>query len=124
MTCEICTHIAETGWSGLPSGTFHCGDSQSAGVVGCHVNWTGLNRQHTVCCHRTFSGESAEVKYHHPKGHPDRCATDDEMRERGAVCRAGVWGGPSPDAQTVGKWRAASDSGTPPGEIGTQASAP
>lgn len=124
MSCSICDRIATEGWTGLPTGTFHCHDSTTSGIVGCHVNWTGKSRLHTVCCHRTFSGDSAERKYHHPKGHPERCATEDEMRERGAVCRGGVWGSPGPDAGTIEKWRAGSDSATPRGEIGTQEARP
>ena len=104
MDCLVCKHIKETGWNGL-SGEFHCADSRRAGVVGCHVNWTGLARVHTVCCHRTFSTDGTERYFHGSQvARLSRCPTDDEMalRPKPLALTAGVWHHAPPDGQP---WR-------------------
>ena len=94
MTCAPCAHIAVDGSYGLPAGTTHCKD--------CHTTWSGLARVHTVCCHRTFSTDGTEQRFHgNRRGRLSRCPTDDEMAQAGAV-RAmrgalALWSGPPRD---------------------------
>jgi hypothetical protein len=123
MTCPVCARVRSEGWTGLARGVSHCGDSRRAGITGCHVEWTGRSRMHTVCCHRTFSGETAEVRYHR-EAKTARCRTDAEMAALGAVCRAGVWGGPShPTAiQSLREADLASTTGPRGGLVGSSSS--
>jgi hypothetical protein len=110
--CPICEHTAEFGWNGL-NGKAHCCDSPRAGIRGCHATWGGKSRLHTVCCHRTFSGDSAERRFHRDRG--GNCRTEAALARAGAVQRDGVWGFPPPGTPwTRGEAPSADDAGETP----------
>ena len=102
MTCEVCEVIERDGWNS--SGSFHCGDSSRAGIVGCHARWRSPNRIHTVCCHLTFASDGIERRYHRTAA--GKCRTPAELVEAGAVWRHDEhWGGPSMDEETAATLR-------------------
>jgi hypothetical protein len=49
-TCCVCTESRPGTWPRWFKG-FHCRR--------CHSSWTGRQAAHTICCHRTFSSNSA-----------------------------------------------------------------
>lgn len=48
--CQLCTDSTHGAWPRTHRGT-HCRD--------CHQSWTSKTAAHTLCCHRTFSSNSA-----------------------------------------------------------------